>query len=189
MGVKEANEITVKVIVTNEELKKFLEDSGFSEIERFSLDDSYFIPKNLEISSLSEREILAKAVIVRNIIQENCVKKKITFKIKDINSKGEITSQKAINCTIYDIEEAKELLNVIGYYEIMNIKEDDIVYAKDGFEIAVKFLKDNTLMEIETDEKYDSIEKIKDKVLELGLPIDTSNFFVKKAEEQLKKIK
>ena len=38
----------------------------------------------------------------------------------------------------------------------MNIKEDDIVYEKDGFELAIKDIKNgDNLIEIETEETKD----------------------------------
>ena len=188
MSIKESNEITLKVTVTNEAFKNILLNNSFIEKEIFSLDDYYLIPKDLNLDNISAREILAKAVIVRNINDENGRRKKITFKIKNIDSNGEILSQEAINCDIYDKDEAIHLFEAIGYNLIMNIKEDDIVFEKDGFEIAVKSLKDNTLIEIETDDKYDTIEKLKKKVIELKLPVDTSDYFVKKAELELNKI-
>lgn len=131
---------------------------------------------------------MAKAVIIRNISENSGYKKKITFKVKNINPSGEIISQEAINCDIYDKDEAIRLFEAIGYYEIMNIKENDIVYGKDNFEIAVKYLPNKTLIEIETDDNFDTIEKLKEEVIRLNFPIDTSNFFVKKAEEQLREM-
>ena len=188
MGIKTSNEITVRIAVSKEEFIEFLKKSGFEEKERFSLDDYYLIPKDLDLGKISEREILAKAVIIRNISENSGYKKKITFKVKNINPSGEIISQEAINCDIYDKDEAIRLFEAIGYYEIMNIKENDIVYGKDNFEIAVKYLPNKTLIEIETDDNFDTIEKLKEEVIRLNFPIDTSNFFVKKAEEQLREM-
>lgn len=50
------------------------------------MNDSYFIPINLEINSMTSREILSKAILVRDIINEtkNRRDKKITFKKKQI---------------------------------------------------------------------------------------------------------
>ena len=77
--------------------------------------------------------------------------KLITFKIKNFDEAGNILNQESINCNILEIEDAKKLLKVIGYKEIMNIKENDVVYEKDGFQLAVKNIKDgDNLIEIET---------------------------------------
>ncbi len=189
MAVKMDNEITVRVICSDEDLLKQLREKGFKEGRKFTLDDYYFVPKNIDISKLSVREILSKAIIIRYIVDSGKVLQTISFKIKDINEAGEIVNQKAINCNIYSIEEAKKLFEAIGYYEIINIKESDIIYYQNDFELAIKFIKNsNTLIEIETDSKYDTIDKLINKVKEIKLPIEENNYFVKKVEEELIKI-
>lgn len=117
--------------------------------------------------------------------------KLITFKIKNFDEHGNILNQEAVNCNILEIDDAKKLLRAIGYKEIMNIKENDIVYEKDGFQLAVKDIQNgDNLIEIETDEKKElcTIEKLIQKVNEIGLPVYTDNYFVKKAETELNKI-
>lgn len=189
MVIKEENEITVRVIGSEKELISRLKEEGFCKGKSFTLDDYYLIPNNLDTNTLSIREILSKAVIVRYIIDNGDVIQKITFKIKDINEDGEIISQRAINCSVLDINEAKKLLKAMGYSEIMNIKEKDVVYYKNNFELAIKFIENsNTLIEIETNSEFNTIEKLKDKIKEMKLPIETNTYFVKKAEEELSKI-
>ena len=186
MALKTSNEITIKVNVSEEEFLKFLEDNNFKETERFTLDDYYFIPKDLDLSSLSIREIIAKAIIIRDIKGNNTRIPRLTYKIKNINDKGEIISQKAVNCNIYDKE---EFLSAIGYHEIMNIFESDILYSNGEIEVGTKHIKDFvTMIEIETDDKYDTVDKLISKVKELNFPVDYSNCFVKKAEEILERI-
>lgn len=193
MSLKESNEITVKIRMELNSFYELLESKGYSINNKFSMDDTYFIPKNLEIDIMSSREILSKAILVRDIINETKNKrdKKITFKKKQIDNEGNILSQEAINCDILEVEDAKKLLREIGYKEIMNIKENDIVYEKNGFKLAIKDIKDgDNLIEIETEENenLDTIEKIKQKIIEEKIPIYTDNWFVKKAEIELDKI-
>lgn len=193
MSVKESNEITVKI---KGELSKFyeiLEQKGFKIVSEFSMDDTYFIPRTLNLEEMSIREILSKAVIVRDIIGKTSGRrnKKITFKIKNFDECGNILSQEAINCDISEIEDAKKFLNAIDYKEIMRIKENDIVYEKDGFELAIKDIENgDNLIEIETEdnEEFDTIEKLIQKVNEIDIPIYTDNYFVKKAEIELEKV-
>ena len=74
----------------------------------------------------------------------------------------------------------------------MNIKERDIIYGKNDFEIAIKDIKNgDNLIEVETvsnNVNIDTIEKLKKQIIKLQIPVDTSNFFVKKAEIELDKI-
>ena len=191
MSSKESNEVTIKVISTKEELIKILTDKQFKRGREFSLDDYYFIPNDIDKDKLSTREILSKAVIIRYIIDENKIIQKITFKRKNIDEKGNILSQDSVNCDIKDIEDAKRLFKAIGYSEIMNIKENDIIYYKNNFELALKFVKNGDLLiEIETEEntEWDTIDKIKKIIDELDLPIEKNNYFIKKAENELNKI-
>ena len=162
-------------------------------MDKFSMNDTYFVPKELELSQINTRKILSKAVLVRDVTgkMSNRRTKLITFKIKNFDEHGNILNQEAVNCNILEIDDAKKLLRAIGYKEIMNIKENDIVYEKDGFQLAVKDIQNgDNLIEIETDEKKEvcTIEKLIQKVNEIGLPVYTDNYFVKKAETELNKI-
>lgn len=193
MGIKESNEITVKIKVKLDKFYKLVEEKGFKVVNKFSMDDTYFIPKILKLETMSTREILSKAVLIRDIKSgiSDRITKKITFKIKNFDECGNILSQESINCDILNIEDAKKLLRAIGYKEIMNIKEDDVVYEKDGFELAIKDINNgDKLIEIETEENndFDTIEKLIKKVNELEIPIYTDNYFVKKAEIELDKV-
>lgn len=193
MSLKENNEITLKIKCELNEFYEIMKKKGFKVIDKFRLDDTYFIPKDLKLNKTNIRYILSKAVLVRDITDEISDEKTklITFKIKKFDENGKILNQESVNCKIYDIEDAKKLLKAIGYKEIMNIIEDDVVYEKEGFEIAVKDIKNgDNLIEIETtdNDELDTIEKLIKKVNELEIPIYTDNYFVKKAEVELEKI-
>lgn len=193
MGLKENNEITVKIKCNLDELYNILEKKGFKIVDKFSMDDAYFVPNEIDLDKTNSREILMKAVLVRDITGKisNRRTKKMTFKIKKFDEYGNILSQSAVNCDILNTDDAKKLLNAIGYQEIMNIKENDIVYEKDGLQLAIKDIENgDNLIEIETTESADlnTIEKLIKKINEIEIPIYTDNYFVKKAEIELDKI-
>ena len=193
MSLKESNEITVKIKVKLEEFYKLLKEKGFRIVDKFSMNDAYFIPETLDLDRMSTREILSKAVLIRDIRgkMSNRITKKIIFKTKNFDEYGNILSQEAVDCDIIVIEDAKKLLKAIGYKEIMIIKEDDVVYEKDEFKLAIKNINGgDNLIEIETEENkdLDTIEKLIQKISELEIPIYTDNYFVKKAEIELDKI-
>ena len=193
MSLKESNEITVKIKGSITEFYKIVEEKGFRIIDEFSMDDTYFVPISLDIKNLTTREILSKAILVRNIYDKTSkeIKKKITFKIKDFDKEGNILSQEAISCDVLNTDDAMRLLQAIGYKKIMNIKEDDIVYGKDGFELAIKDIKNGEkLIEIETEdnEEINTIDKLISKVDEIDIPIYKYNYFVKKVEIELNKV-
>lgn len=137
---------------------------------------------------MKTREILSKAILVRKFIGKRTTQK-ITFKIKKFAENGNILSQEVVNCDVLEIEDAKQLLKAIGYREIMNIKEEDKEYDKNGFKLLVKEVENsNNLIEAETNSSYDTIEKLVQKLNELEIPIYKDNYFVKKAEIQLDKL-
>ena len=192
MSLKQNNEITVKIKGDIKDFYKIIEQKGFKQIRTFTLEDTYFIPTNIQnqIEIMTTRQILSKAVIIRNIVSKTTTKR-ITFKTKQIDEQGNILSQQAINCNIEDIESAKKLLQAIGYTQIMEITEHDKVYEKEGLELAVKEIENGyNLIEVETEdnEEMNTIEKLKSKINEIEIPIYTDNYFVKKAEIELNKI-
>ena len=187
MSVEKNNEITVKVNGSFDKVIEILVNKGFEISDKFSLEDSYFIPKNIDVNKMSIRKILSNAVIVREVGRD----KVLVFKKKEIDNKGNILKQEKIECNILNIGDAKRFMEAIGYKELMEIDEDDICYSKDGLGLVLKNVRNgDNLIEVETieEEGLSTAEDLKEKVLELSLPIDTSNFFVKKAEEELKKI-
>ena len=193
MDLKNNNEITVRIKGSLENFYKILEKKNYKILDKFFLDDTYFVPVELDIKKMSVRDILSKAVLVRNInneIYKEC-KKKIVFKIKKFNEKGEILKQDSVNCDIVNIDDAKKLLNAIGYKEIMNIKERDIVYGKNEIQLAVKDIVDGeNLIEIETDDKdgMRTVEELKVTLNNLDIPVENNDYFIKKAEIELNKV-
>lgn len=189
MPIKQENEITIRILCSKEELIKHLEEKGLKKGRRFRLDDHYLIPKTLKLEELTVREILSKAVIIRNIDNDGKIVNKITFKKKNINEKGEIVSQAATSCEVMDYTEGIRLFEELGYYEIMNIIEDDIIYYNDNIELAIKDVYNGDLLiETETNNNITTIEELKEIIESLEIPFEKDNYFVKKAEERLGKV-
>ena len=188
-----SNEITVKLKCSIDEICNILENKNFKILDKYVLEDTYFIPKELKINNMECREILKHCILLRRITENKNKKKtiKITKKIKDINSLGEIIRQKNIDCEILNEKEGIDILHEMNYKELINILENDIEYEKNGLKVLIKDVKNgDKLLEVETQDNknLNSIEKIKQKINELGLPIDTKDYFVKKAEIEIKKI-
>ena len=193
MKVKDNNEITVKIKGDFDEFINLLIKRGYEVTDKFDMRDSYFIPNDLNIELLSTRDIIAKCAIVRHVRRKlkGGEYKNITFKEKEIDKDGIITSQKAYKVDVGDVEEAKVLLTKLGFKEIMSIFEDDVVYEKDGVALAIKNIEGgDNLIEVETRDKdgYRTIEELKETITKIDIPIYTDNFFVKKAEVELDKI-
>ena len=179
MEKKNSNEITVKIKGDINEFYNNIKNKGFKNIDHFNLDDTYFIPKDL------------KPVLIRQVTYDYKVVKLITFKKKEFDDKGNILNQQNIECNILDLDEAKKLLDTMGYKEIMRIVENDLVFRKDDVQFAVKdIVHGDKLIEMELgfNESFDTLKQIEEKLKELDLPVYTDNFFVKKAEIELDKI-
>lgn len=189
-----SNEITVRLKCNIKEMCNLLENKNFIVTDEYCLNDTYFIPKELDLEIITHREIISKAIILREIIETMSNKKivKLVFKTKQIDINGDILSQKKYECEILNVKDGETFLNAIGYKKLMNIKEYDKSYEKDDFKITIKDIENGEkLIEIETVEdnkELDTIEKIKNKVNQLELPLDTNDYFVKKAEIALKNI-
>ena len=191
MEKKNSNEITVKIKCDLDEFYKTIKERGFEEIDHFNLDDTFFIQNDLNLENMTTREILSKAVLVRKVTYDYKVVKLITFKKKKFDEKGNILDQQNIECNILEIDEAKRLLNAMGYKEIMRIVENDLVFKKDNVQFAVKDIVDgDKLLEMEMgfNESFSTLSQIEEKMKELDIPVYTDNFFVKKAEIELNKV-
>ena len=178
--MKLSNEITVKLKCTVEEICKILESKGFQFVERYLLDDIYYIPNTINIKNMSERDILSKAIILRNVEG---------YKKKEIDQEGNIVKQSKVDCKIIDSNDGKKFLEAIDYKAIMQIKEFDYLYKKNELQICIKdVLNGDKLIEIEENEQLDTIDKIKQELERLNLPVNTNDYFIKKAEIELRKI-
>ena len=72
----------------------------------------------------------------------------------------------------------------------MEISETHYTYEKNNFRIIIKIIsKDNILIEAELNDYYKSIKKLIEEINKCKIPFDKSNYFVKKAEEELDKKK
>lgn len=193
MAVESTNEITVRVKGDLKDFYKTVEEKGFEITDKFKMDDTFFVPQNLDLENMTAREILANAVLVRIVERRNGkLVKNITYKNKVFDENGNILSQSKVECEILNPEDAKKLFSAIGFKEIMRIKESDIVFEKDGFSFSVKDIENGEkLIEAEANsdiEEMNTLDKIKVMFDKYEIPIYKDDYFVKKAELELNKI-
>lgn len=193
-----SNEITVRITCTLQEMCNILKNKGFSIVDKYNSEDIYYTKKDVHISKENAREILKKCVLIRKVTQfipqdfkKSYTELKLTLKNKQIDNDGTIIKQEKIECKIKDIEQGKEFIKALEYKELMTIKEKDIVYEKDHLKLAIKDIENGeNLIEIETIEDnsdFDTTDKLIKKINELKIPINTEDYYVKKAEIELKK--
>lgn len=178
-------EITVLVKSDYEVLKRELEKNEFQIKEKYELKDIYMIDKDIDLSKLSKLEILKKCILVRDIVN---IKKELLYKYKKYDVNGDILEQGKVEYPVIDIEKTIGFMESINYKKLFNIYDRCIVYANKETELVVQLVNDKYIfIEMESEcehikRKYNSVEELKNDINRYNLPIDNSNYFVKKAE-------
>lgn len=87
-----SNEITVRLKCSITEIQDILKGKGFGIVDKYELEDTYYISKNIEINKLSRQEISKLYILIRNIKQyepKRFIKSnniiKLTYKYKNMN--------------------------------------------------------------------------------------------------------
>ena len=189
--MKYEKEITIEVNITYEKLKEVLENNNFEIKEEYDLKDIYMINKNYPIDD-NYLKLLNNCVLIRHIIDSEKELKMITYKYKEYNEKEEIIKQGKINCNIENIEDAYNLFNCLNYKELIRINDHLIVFANKNIELVVQ-LVNNKHIYIEMEDKcnyidryYKSENEMINDLKQYNIPIKDNNYFVKKAEIELK---
>ena len=188
--MKYENEITVEVDTDLDSLIKLLESNDLVLKEVYDLNDIYMINKNdIEDNYLS---MLNKCVLIRHIIEKSEERKMLTYKHKEYNDAMEIVKQGKIKCLIDDIDSAKQLFEGLGFEELIKINDHMMVYANDTDEFVIQNVN-NKHIYIEVEDKchyakrfYQSIDEMKEVIKKYSIPIKNNDYFVKKAEIELK---
>lgn len=183
--MKMETEITVLVKSDYNTLKRILKENEFQKKEEYELEDTYMIDNNIDLSKLSKLEILQKCILVRNIVN---IKKELLYKYKKYAPNGDIIEQGKVECPILDIDKAIDFMKSINYKKLFKIYDKCIVYANKETELIVQLVNDKYIF-IEMEDNceyinrhYNSVEELKEDLNRYQLPIDTSNYFIKKAE-------
>lgn len=188
------NEITVRAKSSKSELINILKDKEFKLIDKFDVEDIYYISQNKKINKITINEFFKENVLLRHIKQYEGKNLdtyynefKITYKTKNIASNGDIINQNRYDCKIFDINEGRKLLKALGYKALFTITEETVTYCNDRINLDIKAVEGgDILIELETNKELDTIDKLKQEIKNLDIPIDESDFFVKKAERKIK---
>ena len=155
-------EITVSINCSKEELIKVLESNHYRKINRYLVDDIYYVLESTNLD-LNPLEILKNAIIVRSIDDK---KHYLMYKYKEYDQNENI------------INEGKSLVQVL-----IRVVDKIDVYEKDGLEILIEDVNDKYLfVEIETNEKYDTIDKLMKVLYNIKIDYDKTNYYAKKAK-------
>lgn len=188
------NEITVRAICSKNRLINILKNKGFNLIDKFNVKDTYFINKNKKLDEITLNNFFKEYVLLRHIKQyeKNSFEDyydefKITYKTKNIASNGDIINQNKYDCKIFNIIDGRKILIALGYKELFTISEEAVIYYNGKINLEIKSVENgDILLELETNKELDTIDKLKQEIRNLDIPIDESDFFVKKAERKIK---
>ncbi|MBR6034171.1 MAG: hypothetical protein IKP28_05525 [Clostridia bacterium] len=183
------NEITVEVDTSLEDLIDIIKSRGFKLKETYDLNDIYLINKNNKKGDYLS--MLNKCVLIRDIIEENKETKMLTYKYKEYNEKKEIIKQGKVKIKIDDIDNSKFLFEKLDFEELIRINDHILVYATDKDELVIQNVN-NKHIYIEIEDKcnyankfYNSIDEMKNVIIDNNIPVKGNDFFVKKAEIEL----
>lgn len=188
--MKLENEITVEILTNKENVIKAISNNGFKLEKEFDINDIYLVKKEFE-NCPTYNNLLNNSILIREITEKPNAKKLITYKQKHIDDKGNILNQINADVEINNIDDAYNMLKLIGYTDLMKIRDHISVYKKDnGDELALQFVNDRIYIEIEekcehTGKRYESLEYMKSIITNLNLPIKNGNYYAKKAEDIL----
>lgn len=178
------NEITVKVNTTYDKLHDILLKNNFIIKEEYTVKDTYMINKEINITKLNDLEVLKKCILVRDVVD---IEKSLVYKNKEYDSEGNIIKQSKIKCPILDIDKGIKFMEEINYIKLFNIIDKCIVYVNNDNELVVELVNDKyVLIELESNpeyinKKYTCYLDMINELNSYNLPIDKTNYFVKKA--------
>lgn len=184
-------EITVLVKTDYETLKNELKTYGFQEKEKYTVNDVYLIDGTIDILKMKSLDILKNCVLVRDIVG---IEKDLLYKYKKFDTNGDIIEQGKVECPIIDVDKAIQFMKMIKYKKLFNIVDNCVVFANDTTELVVQLVNSKYIF-IEMESKceyikkeYKNVNDLKNELCRYNLSIDSSNFFVKKAEIILNEI-
>ena len=132
---------------------------------------------DLDINPL---DILKKCILIRSFDNK---KHLLVYKYKEYDENENIINQGKSQVQVVNREDAKTFLKTIGYKELISIVDNIEVYEKNGLEICIEEVNEKYLfIEIEENDKYNTIEKMIEALNNTKIDYDKSNYFVKKAK-------
>ena len=183
-------EITVETNLSIKELDKALKEKGFKVVKEYDVIDKYMVQK-YQVTIDNYLETLSKSVLIREI-KSDVNQKLLMYKYKKYNKENEIVKQGSIKCPVESLEKAEELLNALEYSKLLDINDHVIVYTNEETELHVQEVNNkHTYIEMELtcntlDKKYINVDDMIKDLEKYNIPYDSSNYFVKKAEIELK---
>lgn len=130
-------EITTRVFEQRETVAAKLEKLGFVKKRSYTIDDSYQCSDLVGLHQDNIAEFLKQCVLIRSVDTDTTVFKKLVYKNKTFKD-GITLGEEKIEVQIDDVAKARALLGALNFAELVRVKYECDVYAKDGMELALQ---------------------------------------------------
>ena len=111
------------------------------------------------------------------------------YKYKKFADNGDILEQGKVRCPVNDIDKAITFMEYINYKRLFHIYDKCIEFKNDETLLIVQLVNDKYIfIELEAQDDETTTDELKEILNKYNLPIDTSNYFVKKAELMLDEV-
>ena len=173
------NEITVTINMSKKDLISFFDINNYKKVDNYIVDDIYYVPNDVDLD-VNPLEVLKKCILIRSIDDK---KHYLMYKYKEYDENENIIKQGKSKVQVTSKDDASSFLKTIDYKELIRIVDHVEVYEKDRLQICVENVNDKYLfVEIEENEKYNTIPKMIYALYSIKIKYDKSNYFVKKAK-------
>lgn len=174
-------EITVKLKWELDEAKINFVNKGIPLTGSFILKDIYLIKEDFNIKNTPNLEILSQSLLIRERTVTN-PEKVLIYKKK--NSEND----EKCYCPLVDVNKTYELLTSIGYKECFRIEQECLEYSNKDSTIFLEYVHDLGLF-LKVSNQNKNIENLIDELNHLEIAYFENDYFVKKANLMLSKIK
>ena len=139
-------EITTNVYQSLGEVDEILVGKGFKIIRKSRVEDQYMSLESDRLTEDNILSILANSLLIRYL----CVNgkdeyKKLTYKKKEYDEETFLSEEK-INLGIDSIDDARKLLEALGFKKLVDVRYDVTVYSNDDIELAFQEVDDLGLL-------------------------------------------
>lgn len=184
---KVEKEITVKLKLNLDEIKVSFVNKGIRLIESYVLKDIYLVRSDIDVGKTKNLDVLSKAIIIREVIGDES-EKKLVYKDKKYDDRGNILSSIRCDCPIVDEEKMYEFLTAIGYKELFRYEQECLEYKFGDSDIILEYIPELGLFaEVENNNK--SVEELIEVLNGLDIPYYEGDYLVKKSSLMLDMMK
>ena len=188
-------EITAYVSDDLDTAVQALQQQGFVVSGRGRVDDKYLSQATEPVSEDNVLDILSRAVLLRHIVDDGKIYKKITYK-KKAYLNGEVLSEEKYTIPCEDLDTAERLFSALGFrllvkvgYDVIGMQKGDVRFAfqvVDGLGVMVECESPRDFSTASVTEIKQEKERLADLLKSVGLNIGADTD-VKKAKELLLK--